>query len=98
MSAAFGWTVPEVERHVVALIQSGDINGRVDSQNKSKILQAKTTDHRSELFDRAIKAGNEMQSANRKLLLRMRLQQADLVIRAPKGQREAHPSEMMQGD
>lgn len=96
MSAAFGWTVPEVERHVVALIQSGDINGRVDSQNK--ILQAKTTDHRSELFDRAIKAGNEMQSANRKLLLRMRLQQADLVIRAPKGQREAHPSEMMQGD
>lgn len=89
MSAAFGWTVPEVERHVVALIQSGDINGRVDSQNKvclrlcsyairvltgeSKILQAKTTDHRSELFDRAIKAGNEMQSANRKLLLRMRL-------------------------
>ncbi|KAF7986122.1 hypothetical protein HWV62_41567, partial [Athelia sp. TMB] len=96
MSAAFGWTVLEVEKHVVALIQSGDIQGRVDSQNK--ILQAKTTDHRAELFDRAIKAGNEMQSANRKLLLRMRLQQADLVVKAPKGQREAHISEMMQGD
>jgi COP9 signalosome complex subunit 1 len=34
MSDAFGWTVKEVERHVVALIQSGDIHGRVDSRNK----------------------------------------------------------------
>jgi COP9 signalosome complex subunit 1 len=34
MSAAFGWTIEEVEYHVVNLIQSGDIQGRVDSQNK----------------------------------------------------------------
>lgn len=34
MSVAFGWTVEEVEHHVVALIQSGQIHGRVDSQNK----------------------------------------------------------------
>jgi hypothetical protein len=34
MSGAFGWTVGEVEEQVVALIQSGDIHGRVDSQNK----------------------------------------------------------------
>lgn len=34
MSAAFGWTIEEVEHHVVNLIQSGDIQGRVDSQNK----------------------------------------------------------------
>ena len=34
MSQAFGWTVEEVEQHVVALIQSGAIKGRVDSQNK----------------------------------------------------------------
>lgn len=38
MSAAFGWTTEEVERHVVALIQSGDIQGRVDSQNKARIV------------------------------------------------------------
>jgi COP9 signalosome complex subunit 1 len=35
MSAAFGWTVDEVEKEVVALIQSGQIQGRVDSQNKA---------------------------------------------------------------
>jgi COP9 signalosome complex subunit 1 len=34
MSAAFGWTVDEVEAQVVALIQNGSIQGRVDSQNK----------------------------------------------------------------
>jgi len=34
MSAAFGWTVDEVEAQVVGLIQSGNIQGRVDSQNK----------------------------------------------------------------
>jgi len=35
MSAAFGWTVEEVEWHVVNLIQAGEIHGRVDSQNKA---------------------------------------------------------------
>ena len=34
MSAAFGWTIEEVEYHVVNLIQSGNIQARVDSQNK----------------------------------------------------------------
>ena len=34
MSAAFGWTIEEVEYHVVNLIQFGNIQGRVDSQNE----------------------------------------------------------------
>ncbi|KAF8713551.1 hypothetical protein AX14_012932 [Amanita brunnescens Koide BX004] len=34
MASAFGWTVEEVEQNVVSLIQSGQIEGRVDSQNK----------------------------------------------------------------
>jgi COP9 signalosome complex subunit 1 len=88
MSAAFGWSIEEVEWHVVNLIQTGEIHGRVDSQNK--ILHAKKTNYRDELFARTIKAGTEMQSANRKILLRMRLQQADLIVKAPKGSN--HPS------
>ncbi|KAJ6588304.1 G protein pathway suppressor 1 [Mycena capillaripes] len=83
MSGAFGWTVEEVEEQVVALIQSNSIHGRVDSQNK--ILYAKQTDYRAELFARAIKVARDIQSTNRKVLLRMRLQQADLTIKAPKG-------------
>ncbi|KAF7439841.1 hypothetical protein PC9H_000178 [Pleurotus ostreatus] len=100
MSAAFGWTVEEVERHVVALIQSGDIKGRVDSRNK--VLQAKNTDYRAELFARAFKTGKEIQTANRKLLLRLRLQQADLIVKPPKNQQQQqqqqNQNEMMQAD
>ncbi|KAJ7084048.1 26S proteasome subunit RPN7-domain-containing protein [Mycena belliarum] len=95
MSGAFGWSVEEVEAQVVALIQSGSIQGRVDSQNK--ILYAKQTDYRAELFARAIKAGREIQATNRKVLLRMRLQQADLVIKAPKGFNSSI-TDLIQGD
>lgn len=89
MSTAFGWTVEELERQVVALIQAGEIQARVDRQNKVRvrnshrflisahdalqILKAKETDQRSALFARAIKSGEMMRVANRKLLLRMRL-------------------------
>ncbi|KAI0074359.1 PCI-domain-containing protein [Panus rudis PR-1116 ss-1] len=84
MSAAFGWDIDFMEKQVVNLIQRGEIQGRVDRQNK--ILQAKTVDQRSQLFARALKSGQEMQATNRKLLLRLKLQQADLVIKAPKSQ------------
>ncbi|KAI0252803.1 26S proteasome subunit RPN7-domain-containing protein [Lactifluus subvellereus] len=79
MSAAFGWTVEDTEREVVMLIQRGDIHGRVDSQNK--ILRARSTNLRAQLYAHALKSGAEMQRATNKLLLRLRLQQADLVVR-----------------
>ncbi|OCH90469.1 PCI-domain-containing protein [Obba rivulosa] len=82
MGAAFGWSVEELEHHVVALIQRGEIEARVDRQNK--VLVAKETDPRAALFTKAMKAGADMQAANRKLLLRMRLQQADLAVKTPK--------------
>ncbi|KAG1764552.1 26S proteasome subunit RPN7-domain-containing protein [Suillus occidentalis] len=90
MSTAFGWTVDEVEKEVVALIQSGRIQGR--------ILKARKVDHRAELFARAIKTAAEIQSANRKLLLRMRLQQADLVVKPPKRREQDRAVELVQGD
>lgn len=42
MSTAFGWTVEELERQVVALIQAGEIQARVDRQNKVRVR----TEHR----------------------------------------------------
>jgi COP9 signalosome complex subunit 1 len=87
LAQAFGLPLDETERNIVALIQDGSIKGRVDSHNKvslspigcefaltvPKILKAKDLDHRAELFSRAIKAGADIQTANRKLLLRLRL-------------------------
>ncbi|KAI0767344.1 PCI-domain-containing protein [Fomes fomentarius] len=102
MSQAFGWSVDELEQQVVNLIQSGEIRARVDRQNK--ILKAKETDQRAALFAKAIRNGQDMQSTNRKLLLRMRLQQADLVVKPPKTGQTAfhhllpHPSEYLSGD
>ncbi|OJA14300.1 hypothetical protein AZE42_01567 [Rhizopogon vesiculosus] len=78
MSAAFGWTVEEVEK---------------------EILKARKVDHRAELFAHAIKTADEIQSTNRKLLLRMRLQQADLVVKPPKSRRDQDRTmEFLQGD
>jgi hypothetical protein len=78
MSAAFGWTVEDTEREVVALIQRGEILGRVDSQNK--ILRARSTNHRAQLYAHALKAGAEMQGATNKLLLRLQLCAVSLVL------------------
>ncbi|KAI0701936.1 G protein pathway suppressor 1 [Cytidiella melzeri] len=71
LSAAFGWSPQYLEQQIVSLIQAGEIEARLDKQNK--ILKAKDTDQRAALYARAIKAGRDMQATNRKLVLRMRL-------------------------
>ncbi|CAL1709729.1 unnamed protein product [Somion occarium] len=86
MSQAFGWTPEFLEQQVVHLIQKGEIHARVDRQNR--ILKAKVVDQRAELFSRAVKSGADIQSTNRKLLLRMRLQQSDLIVKPPKNQNQ----------
>ncbi|KAI0088210.1 G protein pathway suppressor 1 [Irpex rosettiformis] len=94
LSTAFGWTPEYLEQQVVALIQAGEIQARVDKQNK--ILKARDIDQRAVLFTRAMKAGKDMQATNRKLLLRMRLQQAELIVKPPKTSQQttAHPNEL----
>lgn len=89
MAAAFGLPIEELEKLIVGLIQSGNVKGRVDSRNKVdilfstpqgkfaherlQILKANIVDQRAALFSRAANAGVQIQSTNRKLLLRMRL-------------------------
>jgi len=95
MGEAFGMNVEEIEGHVVRLIQIGSIKARVDSRNK--ILQARGRDPRSAMFSNTVKTGIRIQEANRKLLLRMKLIQADLIVKAPKGARhESTLHEMME--
>lgn len=38
LSTAFGWTVEYLEQQVVSLIQAGEIQARVDKQNKVCVL------------------------------------------------------------
>ncbi|KZV95984.1 PCI-domain-containing protein [Exidia glandulosa HHB12029] len=81
MALAFGLPADQLEKMVVALIQAGQIKGRVDSQNK--ILRAKDLDQRVAMFTRAEKVGKAIQSSNHKLLLRIRLMQNDLQVPKP---------------
>ncbi|KAF8523719.1 G protein pathway suppressor 1 [Hysterangium stoloniferum] len=82
MSEAFGMSVEEIEQHVIRLIQDGSIKARVDSQNK--ILQGRGQDPRTAMFTKAVESGSRIQETNRKLLFRMKLMQADLVVKTPK--------------
>ncbi|KAF8323944.1 PCI-domain-containing protein [Clavulina sp. PMI_390] len=82
MGQAFGLSVTEMEKMAVELIQEGRIKARVDSTNK--ILRAKTTDPRTELYQRATKAATQTQKTTEKLLLRMKLEQANLIVKAPR--------------
>lgn len=83
MATAFGFELAELERLVVALIQDGSIKARVDSHNK--ILKARDLDQRVLTYNQAFKAGTEMEASTRKLLLRMKLMQADLIVKGKKG-------------
>ena len=87
MSTAFGWTVEEVEQQVVALIQSGAIQARVDSQNKVRFLSLSVTIGPQTdaacacsctLFDWFVVLPNSD-------VLWLHRQQVDLLIKPPKG-------------
>jgi len=84
MGAAFGLDLEAMELLAVELIQEGRIKARVDSTKK--LLLAKQIDSRVALYQRATKAAVQTNKTTEKLLLRMRLIQADLIVRAPRGQ------------
>jgi len=91
MSTAFGISPFEMETMAVQLIQENRIDARVDSQNK--ILIRKEVDPRVALYKRALKTAEETQRSTDKLLWRMKLVQAELVVKAPKSQRGDRPPE-----
>ncbi|KAF8607407.1 PCI-domain-containing protein [Ceratobasidium sp. AG-I] len=103
LADAFGLPLADVEAHVVRLVKEGQIKGRVDASEK--VLLANEVDARAELFQKALKAGTESEATARKLILRMKLIQNDLVVKVNKpqhqhqhqqqrGGREAHDEEM----
>lgn len=83
MADTFGLPVAELEKEVIGLIQDGEIAARVDST--AKVLKAKNKDQRAALFARALSVGEDAQAQSRKILLRMRLVQNNLVVHEPKG-------------
>ncbi|GAA5982391.1 hypothetical protein JCM11641_006968 [Rhodosporidiobolus odoratus] len=83
MSHAFGWSEPVLTAAVVELIGRGVIKARVDSARG--VLVAKKVEARTEAFKNALQLGERGQKKARAGILRMKLLQADLVVKPAKG-------------
>ncbi|QRW13311.1 26S proteasome non-ATPase regulatory subunit 6 [Ceratobasidium sp. AG-Ba] len=94
LADAFGLPLSEAEAHIVRLVKEGQVKGRVDAHEK--VLFATVVDARADLFQKALKAGTDSEAMARKLILRMKLIQNDLVVKLPKSQRGGHGA--MQAD
>lgn len=68
MAAAFNTDVKSLEDEIMLLILDGQIQARIDSQNK--ILYAKDIDPRTVTFEKAIQIGKECHLRTKALLLR----------------------------
>ncbi|CEL53360.1 COP9 signalosome complex subunit 1 OS=Arabidopsis thaliana GN=CSN1 PE=1 SV=2 [Rhizoctonia solani AG-1 IB] len=86
LADAFGLSLTDVEAHTVRLVREGQVKGRVDANEK--VLIATEADPRALLFQRALKAGVDNEATARKLILRMKLIQNDLVVKASKSQQQ----------
>ncbi|RHZ56299.1 hypothetical protein Glove_402g51 [Diversispora epigaea] len=78
MAESFGTTVSKLERELAKLITENLIQARIDSHKK--ILCAKQQDHRSSIFQRSSKMGDEFELSTNAMLLRMNLLKANLVV------------------
>nr|CAB3250794.1 COP9 signalosome complex subunit 1 [Phallusia mammillata] len=68
MANAFNCSVTELEDELMPLILDGQIQARIDSQNK--ILHARETDHRSLTFAKTLHVGKEYLHRTKALILR----------------------------
>ncbi|KAG0290093.1 cop9 signalosome complex subunit [Linnemannia gamsii] len=85
MAKSFSTTVPALEKELVSLIIGGQIEARIDSQQK--ILWAKQTNKRSAIFDRSTAMGQDYEREAKALVLRMQMMNNGLVVKGPPGER-----------
>ncbi|XP_011202927.1 COP9 signalosome complex subunit 1b [Bactrocera dorsalis] len=79
MATAFNRSVPALENEVMQLILDGQIQARIDSQNK--ILCAKEADQRNNTFERAISMGREYQRRLRMSILRAAMLKSHIQVK-----------------
>ncbi|KAF9138928.1 cop9 signalosome complex subunit [Mortierella sp. GBA39] len=91
MAKSFSTTVPALEKELVSLIIGGQIEARIDSQQK--ILWAKQTNKRSAIFDRSTAMGQDYEREAKALVLRMQMMNHGLVVKGPPGERGPNDSE-----
>ncbi|KAI7827572.1 26S proteasome subunit RPN7-domain-containing protein [Gamsiella multidivaricata] len=81
MARSFSTTVPELEKELVSLIIGGQIEARIDSQQK--ILWAKQTNKRSAIFERSTAMGQDYEREAKGLVLRIQMFNHGLIVKGP---------------
>ncbi|KAG0265663.1 COP9 signalosome complex subunit 1 [Mortierella polycephala] len=81
MAKSFATSVPELEKELVSLIVMGQIEARIDSQQK--ILWAKQTNKRSAIFERATAMSRDYEREAKGLVLRIQMINHGLVVKSP---------------
>ena len=82
MAESFACDVEALEEELAALIADDHIAARIDSYNKR--LNARQSDERADMYAEVLAAGEAYVRNTQALLMRMSLQKADLVVRAPR--------------
>jgi len=103
MAQSFNMSVATLQAKLVKLISSNDIKARIDSHNK--VLYAKRADHRNNLFRKTLKMGEENKQIIEDLLIRMRMEEKNMVInkkgdkkiKEPGAMLPLHPSNLYEG-
>ncbi|KAG0349349.1 cop9 signalosome complex subunit [Podila humilis] len=81
MAMSFATTVPVLEQELVSLIVAGQIEARIDSQQK--ILWAKQANKRSNIFEKTKAMGQEYERESKALVLRIQMMNHGLVVKGP---------------
>ncbi|XP_076809107.1 COP9 signalosome complex subunit 1-like isoform X2 [Clavelina lepadiformis] len=81
MADAFNCSVASLEDELMPLILDGQIQARIDSQNK--ILHAREIDHRSTTFAKTLAAGREYIHRTKALILRNAVIGNNICVQAP---------------
>lgn len=88
MALAFNTNTNSLEEELINLILEGQIQARIDSQNK--ILYAKDVEQRSFTFEKSIEMGKEYQKRTKAIVLRSLIMKYNIIV---KSQNQQHPNE-----
>ncbi|EPQ31263.1 uncharacterized protein PFL1_01448 [Pseudozyma flocculosa PF-1] len=94
MASAFGWTEERMARELIGCVERGElknlagrsalgVSGEARIDWRAKTLEYHVADSRKKLFETAIKNGEKMDRENKRLLLRMKLVEHGIVVKAP---------------
>lgn len=81
MASAFNCSVNQLEDELMPLILDGQIQARIDSQNK--VLHARDDDERRLTFERTLQVGQEYLHRSKALILRNAVIQSNIQVKIP---------------